>query len=1113
MRSVATKLMKGQNWVMLPGVKAHLSALVVTACLAAFVAPQSAAATLSVTNTDDSGPGSLRQAILDANATNGLDTINFEISGTGVQTIALLAALPAITDSVEIDGTTQPGYAGTPLIEINGAGGGTSAGLRLFAANSKIKGLAINRFVAQGLLIQGAGNNLVQGNFIGTDPSGTIARANSLQGIWLNGSSGNQIGGTNAFEGNLIAGNSDVGLYLLGSTNNTIQGNFIGTTATGAGALRNAKDGIYLNNASGNRVGGTFPEARNVISGNGGTGVYLGGSGTTGNLVQGNYIGTDSSGSLAIPNANDGVTIDSAAGNSIGGTDDGARNLISGNSWGGVSLIGAGSSNNIVQGNFIGTAASGRAALENTFSGITIFGGKSNLVGGTLTSARNIISANKQFGVYITTNSIGNLIQGNYIGLDVTGTSALGNAESGVGIDNASLNTVGGTTTDARNIISGNTKDGIVIFGTAAISNLIQGNCIGPDVTGQFALANKLRGVHIKSQGNTIGGTASGAGNLISGNGQDALNADDGILLDGAGAANNVVQGNFIGTTAGGTSGLGNYWAGIGILGAPANIIGGTASGAGNLISANVNYHGIYLSGSGATGNLIQGNKIGTDITGNVALWSPYQGIYLSGAPTNTIGGAAPGAGNLISGNNRSGIYMINASWNVLQGNWIGTKSDGVSALGNLLHAVECEAGACNNTIGGPSGAGNRIAFSRTYNGSGYAGVRIRNGSTNNAILGNAIFSNDALGIDLGTAGVTANDACDADTGANMLQNYPVLTQAVSGNGTVVRGTLNSRPNQAFLLQFFANPTCDSSGNGEGQLYLGQTNVMTGNDCNTSFVVNLPAQVPDGYVITATATDSANNTSEFSKCVSVSPASLAIIIGPQGQSACAGQSVSLSVVADGYMPLSYQWWFGDSPVAGATTDTLSLTGLQVTNTGNYWVVITNASGSTNSAVAALAVFSSPVVTQQPQSRVAGIGGTAQFSVGASSDTNLTYQWQHEATNLVNQTNAVLSLLNVKTSDFGSYRVMVSNPGCSVTSDVAQLTQAKRPSLVLAKINLNTVYLTFSTEIGPAYTPQYKNALNDPVWQELAATNGTGSSIIVTNSNATNSMRFYRILVR
>jgi hypothetical protein len=148
--------------------------------------------------------------------------------------------------------------------------------------------------------------------------------------------------------------------------------------------------------------------------------------------------------------------------------------------------------------------------------------------------------------------------------------------------------------------------------------------------------------------------------------------------------------------------------------------------------------------------------------------------------------------------------------------------------------------------------------------------VRIRDGSTNNAILGNAIFSNDGLGIDLGGFGRNPNIPCGDGTGANMAQNYPVLTQAVSGNGTGVRGTLNSRPNRTFLLQFFANPTCDSSGYGEGRTYLGQMSVVTSNNCNANFVASLPGSVPLGYVITATATDSANNTSEFSACVPVS---------------------------------------------------------------------------------------------------------------------------------------------------------------------------------------------------------------------------------------------------
>ncbi len=684
-------------------------------------------------------------------------------------------------------------------------------------------------------------------------------------GVWIEGSPGNTIGGTEAPDRNLISGNKGPGVYLLNCTGNAVQGNFIGTSVTGTNALGNTNNGVTINNAPGNLVGGTVAGARNVISGNGGSGVFLNGAGAAANLVQGNYLGTDLNGSVAIANAGDGVTVNGAPANTIGGLSAGAGNVLSGNTQGGVGLKGAGTDGNLVQGNWIGTDATGRLALANTLSGITIFGGNSNLIGGTTTAARNVISANKLAGVYVTTNSVGNVVQGNFIGVDATGATRLGNALNGISIDSASFNTVGGTTAGARNIISGNTNYGIEIFTPVATGNLVQGNYIGPDVSGQAAVGNKLCGMHIlQSPGNTIGGVLTGAGNVISGNTQD------GIFLDGANAANNLVQGNYIGTAASGTTGLMNVRAGVGISGAPANTIGGTESGAGNLISANANSSGdagIYLIGSGATGNLIQGNKIGTDVTGTLALGNTHEGIYLVRAPSNTIGGAVSGAGNLISANKTRGIWLTNASGNVIQGNYIGTKIDGVSGLGNVFHAVECELNACNNTIGGTGAAGNRIAFTQTI----YAGVRIRNGSTNNAILGNAIFSNGALGIDLGTAGFTANDPCDADAGANMLQNFPLLAQAVSGNGTGVRGTLNSRPNEAFLLQFFASPACDSSGYGEGQIYLGQQTVVTDANCTNSFVVSLPTQPPPGYVITATATDSANNTSEFSACVPVGP--------------------------------------------------------------------------------------------------------------------------------------------------------------------------------------------------------------------------------------------------
>jgi hypothetical protein len=353
---------------------------------------------------------------------------------------------------------------------------------------------------------------------------------------------------------------------------------------------------------------------------------------------------------------------------------------------------------------------------------------------------------------------------------------------------------------------------------------------------------------------------------VISGNGLD------GIVVSGAGASNNVMQGNYVGTTKGGTDGLRNGRAGIGIYNARNNTIGGAVAGEGNVVSANAvssGSSGIYLISTNATlpttGNTIQGNKIGTDGTGIIALPNAHEGIYLERAHTNTIGGPAPGEGNLISGNNTWGVFLTNSTWNLIQGNMIGTKADGVSGLGNAFHAVECESNAFNNTIGGVGSAANRIAFSR----SGFAGVRIRDGATNNLIRGNAIFSNSGLGIDLGASGVTADDACDGDTGANMLQNYPVLTQAVSGNGTGIRGTLNSKASSAFLLQFFANASCDGSGNGEGEFFLGEITVTTSSGCNTNFVATLPLAAPVGYMVTATATDAANNTSEFSTCMAV----------------------------------------------------------------------------------------------------------------------------------------------------------------------------------------------------------------------------------------------------
>ncbi len=1123
-----TTEMASEHWIPVCEAKRLYGVLLVGAWVAALSALQGTAATLIVNNVSDSGPGSLRQAILDANATNGLDTIIFNIPGAGVQTIAPGSALPTITGPVVIDGTTQPNYAGTPLIVINGANAGiTTDGLRLTGGNSTILGMAIAGFGGAGLHIQApGGTNVIQGNFIGTDATGTLGQGNGqgltqAGGVWLDGSSGNLIGGPYATNGNVISGNGGSGLYLQYGGGNIIQGNLFGVSVSGASALGNSSDGITLSSASGNQVGGTSAAVRNVISGNGGSGISVL-AGATGNLVQGNYIGTDASGTVAIANAGDGVTISSSAGNTVGGTGAGAGNLLSGNSQGGMGLKGAGVDSNVIQGNLIGTDASGRVALGNTLSGITIIGGNSNVVGGTTMAARNIISANKLAGVYITTNSVGNLVQGNFIGVDATGANALGNAVDGVSIGGTSSNTIGGTVAGAGNVISGNAGHGIEILYAVATGNLIQGNYIGTNVTGQSAVANHLCGVHIQSQENTIGGSASGAGNLISGN------WEHGIFLDGinASVASNLVQGNFIGTAAGGTNGLGNGLAGIVTYGtAPGNTIGGTTTGAGNLISANGDA-GIYLMTSGA-GNLIQGNRIGTDVTGTLALGNTFEGIYLNCAPSNTIGGVVAGAGNVISGNHTRGVLLTNASWNVIQANLIGTAIDGVNNLGNAWYAVECT-NASNNLIGGTNyGAGNCLAFSQLNGGYGCSGARIRGGSTNDAILCNAIFSNLGLGIDLGTYGVNANIPCDTSSGDNMLQNYPVLTQAISGASLVVRGTLNSRPNARFLLQFFANPSCGSPSfpnNGQGQFYLGQTNIETGNNCNASFVANLPAQVPAGYVITATATDRANNTSEFSGCVGVTsaPAPPSIVTGPQGQTTCAGQSAAFSVTATGYLPLSYQWWFGNSPIAGATAGTFSLPSPQVADAGNYSVVITNAGGSITSAVAGLTVNVAPSITTPPRNQTNNLGTTATFTVAASGTASLGYQWIKNETNSLSDGGHVsgamtstLTLTAVSQSDVASYAVAVTNLCGSVTSPAALLVVVGLPPTITANpanqslpVGQNALFGVAVSGSPPLFYQWFKNQTN-VIAGATAATlslsniqsnDAGGYSVVVTNAS-------------
>ena len=448
-------------------------------------------ATFVVTSTNAGGAGSLLVAIQNANSTPGLDTIAFGI-GSGVQTIRPSAALPTITEPVVIDGTTQPGYGGAPLIELDGslAGAGAS-GLTITGGGTTVRGLVINRFGGNGIQITNAGGNALAGNYLGTDVAGTLDRGNGLDGVSIDNSANNIVGGVAPAERNVISGNNAHGVRIYGGSanNNVIQGNTIGLNAAGTAAIGNTINGIVIDNgADNNLVGGTSPGARNVVSGNLEAGVEIQDGSSTGNRIEGNIIGLNAAGTAAIGNL-DGVVIKDSPNNTVGGTTTAHRNIISGNTGGsqgnGVVVFGTNATGNLVQNNFIGTDLTGRLDLGNARSGVLISdngdGGSFKGAAAANTVRDNVLSGNNYAGVGIANFGVNsNLILGNFIGVDASGTGALGNSVFGVVIWNgANGNRIGGITPGAGNVIAYNDRGVIVDANSrSSVNNSIRGNSI-----------------------------------------------------------------------------------------------------------------------------------------------------------------------------------------------------------------------------------------------------------------------------------------------------------------------------------------------------------------------------------------------------------------------------------------------------------------------------------------------------------------------------------------------------------------------------------------------------------------------------------------------------------
>ena len=790
--------------------------------VAAFAAPAHAA-TIVVSRTNDTGAGSLRRAILAANGLAGTDRIVFAIPGDPAvaQVIAPVVDLPTITGTVEIDGYTQPGsapaQAGVPA-EVRVVIDATLAnqGLDLATDDSLVRGLrvtdaALGVGIADGIVVAGDGNRL-EGNHIGTD-------------------------------GTLDLGNDDAGIDIIGDHN---------------------------------VVGGETPAAGNVVSGNGEDGVRIAG---TANRIAGNRIGTDETGAQDIPNNGDGIAI-AGAQNVVGGSGAAGRNIVSGNASDGVSIVGGG---NVVTGNYIGTDVTGVIEVGNNFDGVAITGA-GNVVGTPALAKGNLLSGNRT-GVRIeASNGTGNRVQGNLVGTDVTGTQDLGNSSEGIEIDAGSSGTlIGGSQTGAGNVIGGN-DSGIVLSGNA---NRVLGNRVGTTRAADAALPNDIGIIINAGDDNTVGGAAAGEANVISGNEDTGIYFTD---LGFDGAMNNRVKGNRIGTNLAGTLALPNAGDGIDIVDSGFNTIGGNGAGAGNLIAGNEGDGVRVRAISGmAGGNQIVGNVIGLD-SGGTALPNTGDGINVSGTGA-TIGGNGPRWGNVIAANGGDGIDLVDADINSVLANRIGTDATGTLDRGNGGGGVRVDGDL--NRIGDEHGVAppNTIAFN------GEDGVTVE-GGVGNRISRNRIRDNHELGIDLDADEVTANDplALDADSGPNDLQNFPVVTTAtriveqtpgpiglpVFTFRTVVGWTLDSEPARTYVIEFYANATCSGTQRGEGEVFLGSTFAETdaaGLAAGSARVASAPA----GQSVTATAMilapgvppgpvgfpNSNSHTSEFSECTEI----------------------------------------------------------------------------------------------------------------------------------------------------------------------------------------------------------------------------------------------------
>lgn len=880
---------------------------------------------LTDANTGTGLNGDLRYCINQANAIAGPHTITFSVIGT----INLTSTLPTFTRQINVTATlgnivlngggtinwvlffNNSGASGSVLdglvinragtvfanIEINGVNGitiqncniGTNATGTAVAASSPFFGIYLvnssNNFITNNVisghtqhgmaLVSGSAGNTIRGNKIGCDRLGTSAIANGFSGIEINGSINNVIGGAAVADRNIISGNTQSGISLVNtSTGTQIINNYVGTNLAGTAALGNKEHGIKIDASANTTV------TNNVVCASGNTAPVVFGFGfhiinSDGHVLRGNKVGINAAGTAAIPNNYIGLRVENCNNVVIGGATAGQGNTLSGNGEEGALLINCG--NPSIKGNFIGTNTAGSAAIPNGRSGLHIQGATTPAIGGTAAGESNVISGNAWDGIQMETATDA-VIQGNFIGTNLTGTAAIGNGSNGIsGYTNSSNNLIGGTAVAARNIISCNGVDGIHYDGIATACNnlLVKNNYIGTNASGAGAAAtfgNGKSGVVVLNNclGLIIGGTTVAERNIISGNGRlwAGIGNGTGIVING-GCTSAQILGNYIGLALDGTTAMGNSENGIVVVYSNNITIGGNTAAVRNLISSN-GKQGIVLSadpGTPITGSLVIGNYIGTDLTGVLARGNGQSGIISIFGNNGFFGRANTNEGNLISNNLEEGIHFVGGSGNIVYNNLIGVALNGTTAMGNrnggvFIQGVGGGTNGSNNIVGGLAALqSNTIAYTTGTGvnpdlGNGFGiGVAHDDQGTNNKFIGNKIFCNAGLGIDLDFAG--AFGGAGVNNPGNGGKAAPAITAvtATSTTGTGINGE---------TIHVYSNVTCTTC---QGETYLGSAVVAGG----VWTVTHVSVAVPSNN--SATATNNTLGTSQFT-CNFVLPVEL-----------------------------------------------------------------------------------------------------------------------------------------------------------------------------------------------------------------------------------------------